>query len=313
MPGEAHPLDPKCEEDGIVAKTGTLKLKIVNVTGKPIKERVTIDLRHRELSDRQVFKDVDASKTIVIENLHDTPRGTYILTVKSTAYHTLRRFVRIAGATRLTCHVAIHKSKATPKFPTYEQLKTDHPHVTNVLERSDQLKTGQGRTGRALWDHLGKLQRAAFLNIAAKSLVAPIEKKEGILPHVSLLEVHQDRCIVEVPSSLPNRVRAESKRPKRPFRKVDGSLHSAPEGFKDQDSFKTQDRFGNLQLTFFKEINGKRFVADVDIDDAAGIRHFFDVIGHALKDEKTHPYNIYTILVMHQGIDPGYSLVPTSP
>ena len=60
-----------------------------------------------------------------------------------------------------------------------------------------------------------------------------------------------------------------------------------------------------VQLTFFAGADD--WVADIDIDDAAGIEHIFQVIRNAMPGRDTHPYNIHQILVGHQQIDPGYS------
>jgi hypothetical protein len=92
------------------------------------------------------------------------------------------------------------------------------------------------------------------------------------------------------------------------FRPVDGSLHDPPQGFAPAGSFKTFDAFGNLQLTFFAD--GARCRADVDIDDAAGLLHVFQVLRNNLSGNPTHPYDIHQILIAHQHLDPGYQLVP---
>ena len=72
-------------------------------------------------------------------------------------------------------------------------------------------------------------------------------------------------------------------------------------------SFKTQDRYGDLQLTFC--VRDGEWRADVDIDDAGGVEHVFQVLGNALSGKPTHPYNIHQLLIQHQKLDPGYELV----
>ena len=68
--------------------------------------------------------------------------------------------------------------------------------------------------------------------------------------------------------------------------------------------FKTDDLYGNLQLSFFRK--GEQYVADIDIDDAAGLGHIFQVVKNHFTGSPTHPYNIHEILVKHQHLDPGY-------
>jgi hypothetical protein len=86
---------------------------------------------------------------------------------------------------------------------------------------------------------------------------------------------------------------------------VDGALHAPPAGFEPAGSFKSDDNYGNLQLTFFQQ--GDTWVADVDIDDAAGLAHVFQVARNHLTGRPTHPYDIREILIAWQGTDPGYT------
>jgi hypothetical protein len=62
-----------------------------------------------------------------------------------------------------------------------------------------------------------------------------------------------------------------------------------------------------LQLTFF--VKGDEWVADIDIDDAGGLEHVFQVLRNKLSGRPTHPYNIHEILVKFQQLDPGYRLM----
>ena len=67
------------------------------------------------------------------------------------------------------------------------------------------------------------------------------------------------------------------------------------------------DHAGNLQLSFF--VNGNDYRADIDIDDANGFEHIFQVLRNKLSGKPTHPYNIHEILVGVQHLDPGYTFV----
>ena len=77
--------------------------------------------------------------------------------------------------------------------------------------------------------------------------------------------------------------------------------------YTDAGSFKTPDRYGNPQLTFF--MKGDDCVADIDIDDASGLEHFFQVVNNMLPGNDTHPYTIHEILIAYQKLDPGYTFV----
>ena len=54
-------------------------------------------------------------------------------------------------------------------------------------------------------------------------------------------------------------------------------------------------------------------MADIDIDDASGIEHVFQVLRNAITGKPTHPYYIHDILVRFQEIDPGYKFIFTVP
>jgi len=92
------------------------------------------------------------------------------------------------------------------------------------------------------------------------------------------------------------------------FHNVSAELHDPVPGYTITDSFKTFDHYGNLQLTFQRRgVAGDDYVADVDIDDAQGIEHLFQVLRNTVTGP-TNPYDIHDILVMDQRLDPGYSL-----
>jgi len=77
-------------------------------------------------------------------------------------------------------------------------------------------------------------------------------------------------------------------------------------GFAPAGSYKTFDHYGNLQLSF--STDGSEWRSDIDIDDAAGLAHVFQVLRNEITDTPTHPYDIHEILVAFQHLDPGYSL-----
>jgi hypothetical protein len=95
------------------------------------------------------------------------------------------------------------------------------------------------------------------------------------------------------------------------FEGVPGSLHHSPkEGYIPAKSFKTRDRYGNLQLSFFrKAMTGDDYLVDADIDEASGIEHYFEVTRNALANHETHPYDVREILIGYSRIDPGYDFV----
>jgi hypothetical protein len=284
---------------------GRLELEFVDVNGVRLTEPVDIELRHRVLSDHRVARSVDASRPVAIDDLRREPQGLYTLQVSAKSYRPVSRFVTIpaSGVKTETITLPIRPDHARGIFPAYENLDE---RVRGMLERSREVRGHEGVTGRALYDALSDEAKAGLLNIAKKSLATEFRDGADLLPHVTLLNIVGDRCFVEVPSALveqmPQLVDSDF------FHAVNGALHAAPPGFLPAGSFKTGDAFGNLQLTFFR--NGPQCRADVDIDDAAGLGHVFQVARNHLTGDPTHPFNIHQILVAHQHLDPGYRLVP---
>ena len=286
-----------------MAATGRLELTFVDVDGNKLNDTVDINLRHHVLSDERRVTGHDARRSIAIAELQTEPQGLYKLEVRPKFYRPVSRFVTIpaSGSTKQDVVLPINPAHASPVFPKYDRLDD---RLKGVLTRSREVKGHVGLSGEALFNAIDDEAKAGLLNISRKSLVTPFRDGADLLPHVTLLSISGDRCLVEVPPAVSEQVSSEGEL----FRPVDGGLHDAPPGFQPAGSFKTADAFGNLQLTFFRQ--GDRWVADVDIDDAAGIGHVFQVARNHLTGKPTHPYNIHQILMAHQHLDPGYRLVP---
>ena len=288
-----------------MADGGRLELEFVDVHGVRLTEPVDIELRHRVLHEHRVARSVDASRPVAIADLRTEPQGLYTLHVNARSYRPVSRFVTIpaSGVKAETIVLPIRPDHARGVFPVYEDLDE---RVRGVLERSREVRGHEGLTGRALYDALSEEAKAGLLNIAKKSLATEFRDGADLLPHITLLNIVGDRCFVEVPPALvdqiPQLVDSDL------FHAVNGALHATPPGFAPVGSFKTGDAFGNLQLTFFR--SGSQCRADVDIDDAAGLRHVFQVARNHVTGDPTHPFNIHQILVAHQHLDPGYRLVP---
>ena len=288
-----------------MAETGRLELDIVDVNGVPLTEPVTVTLRHRTFNEQKRAEDVDASRTIAISGLRQEPQGLHILEVSAPSYRPVQRFVTIpaSGSKRETVTLPIRADRARPLFPAFDELDD---RLQGILTRSNKVRSHEGKTGRELYAALGDEAKAGLLNISKKSLATGFRNGGDLLPHLVLIDALGDRCFVEVPRSLieqmPQLVDGHA------FRSVNGALHNPPAGFSPAGSFKTDDAFGNLQLTFFE--SGERCRADVDIDDAAGLGHVFQVARNHVTGNPTHPYNIHQILLAHQHLDPGYRLVP---
>jgi hypothetical protein len=285
---------------------GKLNLEIADVHGARIAERVDINLFNQGLAEKLVVRGVDAGKKINISNLRSGPEGLYRIEIDPPSYLPVNRFITIPeGKPRelfVTCPVDPNKVLRVD-FPPYGSLK---PESTRLLEGSSKVLGFPGLSGGGLYDALDDLRKAGMLNILAKSARTRFPSGKSVVDYMTgLRELRQDRFFTGIAQEL----RDETKNGVATgyFRPVSSLLHRPPEGFTEAGSFKTQDSYGNLQLTFWQR--AEEWVADIDIDDAAGLEHVFQVVRNALSGRPTHPYDVHEILLAYQEIDPGYNLV----
>lgn len=288
-----------------MADDGKLQLRLLNAQGEFLGEKVDIMLRHQTLSETKKAS-VTASKTVVVSGLTTAPHGLYRMEIDPPSYLSVNRFANVkpGGVTELEVVFPIDPRKV--KSVVFPKFKTLTDESQRLLNGSDNVLSFEGKAGEKLYDALDDIRRAGLLNIVAKANATPLAVGKNVLSFVGeLRELRGDRFFAVVPKALREEVKnsvAEGL-----FRQVSGALHHLPgqfTGFTDAGSFKTFDRYGNLQLTFF--MKGDECVADIDIDDAAGLEHVFQVINNALPGNSTHPYAIHDILLVHQKLDPGY-------
>jgi hypothetical protein len=282
-----------------------LQLELLNVYGKFLGEKVDVILRHQVLSETNKAS-LNATGKVQITGLRGSPQGLYRIEVDPPSYQYVSQFINMkaSGITPLSLTFPIDPGKVKKvNFPSYQKLSDD---LRTVLENSDKVLSFVGKKGPDLYGALDDIRRAGLLNIAVKSGATPLTNGRTVLSYIQTLnELRGDRFFCVVPKELREEVR--NSEAEGLFDKVDGSLHHPPPGFSSAGSFKTPDNYGNLQLTFF--MKGDDCVADVDIDDAGGLGHIFQVLRNKLSGKPTHPYNIHEILVAHQKLDPGYTFV----
>lgn len=282
-----------------------LKLNLVDVYGNSLNEKVDIIIRHQEFSET-----VKVSKLvkgwIQIAGLRGFPQGRYKIEIDPPSYRCVSHFLNIkaTGVTNREIKFPIELKKIVSiKFPDFAELSGE---LKTLLENSGNVKGFEGLNGKNLYDAIGKddIRRAGFLNIAAKTQRTVLTNGKTVFSAISeLLDIRGDRFFAIVPQQL--RDDTKNSIADDIFEKAPSILHHPPKDYDHAGSYKTKDRYGNLQLTFFAGV--ENWVADIDIDDAAGIEHIFQVIRNAMPDQSTHPYDIHQILIGYQQIDPGYS------
>jgi hypothetical protein len=284
---------------------GQLRLSLLNVYGEPLAENVDVTLRNQNLSDNRVAS-VKGAKRILIKDLYGAPQGLYRVEIDPPSYLPVSQFVNLkaSGPTDLEITFPIDPKKVKAvTFPTYQDLPGD---LKKLLENSDKVFSLEGKSGEALYNALDNIRKAGLLNIFKKAANTRLSNGETVFPHFQgLTELRGDRFFVTATKQL----RGETKNSiaEGLFHPAGELLHHPPAGFSAAGSYKTEDHYGNLQLSFF--MNGDDCVVDVDIDDAAGLDHVFQVIRNALTGRPTHPYDIHEILVAYQRLDPGYRFV----
>ena len=282
----------------------SLSLELNDVYGDPLKEKVDVILKHQVLS--QIVKvSNNASTKIQIKGLNGAPQGQYRIDIDPPSYQYVSQFINMkaSGVTPLVVTFPIDPAKVKKvKFPAFGGTVAD---LQRMMENSEKVLGFEGKKGKELYDALDDIRRAGLLNIVAKTRATLLTNERSVLSYIQeLREIRGDRFFASVPKEL----RAETKNSVADgvFHSADESLHHPPTGFSHAGSFKTPDHYGNLQLTFFMNEAGD-CVADIDIDDAAGIEHVFQVLKNKLSGNPTHPYNIHEILVGFQHNDPGYT------
>ena len=282
-----------------------LRLDLRDVYGEALREKVDIILRHQVLSEVKKAS-ANASSIIEILGLRGTPQGLYRMDIDPPSYQYVSQFVNLkaSGITSVNLTFPIDPGKVkSVKFPAFSDLGAD---LRKLLENSERVLSFTGNSGKALYDSLDDIRRAGLLNIAAKTGATSLTNKRTVLSYFDeLKEIRGDRFFVRVTQEL--REETKNSIAEGLFHSANESLHHPPAGFDHAGSFKTPDHYGNLQLTFFTD--GENWVADVDIDDAGGVEHVFQVLRNKFSGQPTHPYNIHEILVGYQKLDPGYRFV----
>jgi hypothetical protein len=283
--------------------TGRVKLQMINARGIGLGEPVDVSLRHMTTGNIVVTRRQSA-KTLTLTGLKGPPEGLYRLEVDPASYLPVGAFANTASKDTVRLIFPVDPAKVrVVEFPAFADLALD---AQRLLSASTQVLGFAGMTGGALWLGLDDIRRAGFLNVVTKAQLTVFANARSIASYFEeLREVRGDRFFVDVPHELREEVKNAAL--SGLFTEVSSLLHHPPAGFDHAGSFKTLDRYGNLQVTFFTD--GINWRADADIDDAGGLEHIFQVLEHTVTGRPTHPFDIHEILLIHQRIDPGYNLL----
>jgi hypothetical protein len=278
--------------------------------GDKPQETVSVTVQHRVLMSNSANKPKhDAGKTLTIDGLDSSNGGMYHVQVFPTRYRPEGLFLRIhedESLKRTFVLVPDPGRVSDVKFPSYAELGED---LKQVLENST-VEGDEDKKGEVLFDALKRLRLAGLLNLYAKMKATKFDGGIDAFSFVtSLRRVRGERFFADVKKEFRDAVKNSVH--SHLFDEAPGSLHKPPPGYKLDDSFKTPDGHGNLQVTFFRKEDALEFIVDADIDGSKGLEHAFDVISHSITGKDSHPYDIHAILLKAkaQKIDTGYRLV----
>jgi hypothetical protein len=301
---------------------GAILVRLGNANRRPLDDRVDVHLVSTSTNATvSVARDVPGTAPVKFERLIE--RQAYMVKVFPLRHRPIAQFVT-AGSddepATVQMYAPLHPEHVrAATFPDYAAV---HKDLKRVLESSS--IDGITGTGPALYAALDNTQKAGLFNLFAKmaalipdadlqasgaaSLTGGVDADlqvglHGRRPVWSFVDrlfgVRGDRIFVDVHPALVGLVQAAVASGQ--FRGVSGSLHDPPAGFDHSGSFKSGERHGNLQLTFFSSLQTPQaFKVDADIDDAAGLGHTFQVLRNFVTQGTTHPYDIHQILVFRQ-------------
>jgi hypothetical protein len=288
-----------------------LLLQLVDASRAPLDDMADVIVSSPQSNVTvSVTKNIKASATLRLVGLKATE--PYLVRVYPVRHRPVGQFHRApaSGSTLITLACPIDPERVVSvTFPKYSALSTQ---AKAILRRSRLDHSPLGVSGASLYYsvELGNVPKAGLLNLVAKMERTMLPDGSSAIDHVdSLYRVRGDRVFANVAKGLRDLVKIGVS--EGTFRPVSGSLHRPDPEFQLVDSYKTaHEPFGNLQITFFATIESPlRFTADIDIDDAAGLEHSFQVLSHWLTGGSTHPFDIHDILLYHQHLDPGYQLL----
>lgn len=289
----------------------------MNANREPLDDVLDLQIFEAQTSKPVVIKkNVKGKNPMVVSGL--APNRAHIIRVYPMRHRPVGTSMRTPagddepGVVDLFCPV--HPDRVTevvyPKFSELPKTLRDVLDASKLEVDPDEppVDAGTGSPGQVMWDtQLSPTRKAGLLNVFSKMSATPLGNKTTWDYVKDVYRVRGDRIFVNVTVDFRDLVKSAVSSGR--FKSVDGSLHKPPDDCDAAGSFKTRnDRYGNLQLTFFcTKDSPKRFRVDADIDDAAGIEHAFQVLDHWITKEQTHPYDIHEILTFHQSLAVPYS------
>jgi hypothetical protein len=286
----------------------TVRLTFQDVLGAPLDDySVVVDIFDLHNIDHYQVNVPMSGETTVAINLSDCPGGVYRFELSPTNYQIIQFFLTLPPGGECVRKDPVvfpvdPERVVGISAPAFDQLDKELQDLLNSSRVRLNL-TQPALSGEPLYDALPPKLKACLLNLFLKSSNTRLPDQGTCLDHIhSLIELDQDRLFATIDGALVEQAADSSD-----FHAADFSLHKEIPPYRLFSSFKTLDAEGNLQLTFSRNGNtGNDYLVDMDIDEAQGIKHVFEVI-HNVFTGLTNPYNVREILAAGQGLKPLYS------
>lgn len=296
---------------------GSVTFRITDLRQRPVQGRVRIACDPHESgqggSRVHARFEVDGHDTFSVSDIpcHAGLGTLYTVRVQAPGYKPYAFFQRIEATprnlpsephVRLMVNPRKVKDILPPRFADLPAAFRRGLEQAGMVALASEDADLVGAQGAALYEALGPLRKACLLNLVAKATHPSTERLARFVRAPTVLR--QDRCFAEVDPAL-HALLCRSDR----FVSAPSLLHAPPPGFTRLDSFKSRDPHANIQVTFMRAATGEAMWADIDIDEADGLRHGFEVIRNAVIDGRTNPYLIRELLLKADDetpIDPKY-------
>lgn len=294
----------------------TLKLTITDLLNEPPQGEVAVWL---ESGGRTVGASFGAGSDTEFRLTGIPVKGgagqVFTMSVECRNYRPYRFFQMLREGDRNTPSDGAIRLVADPRrvrgilAPAYAGLPEVAARLLEQAAMREQLPEDgnlHGLQGAALYEALTGRQKACLLNLSAKAAHASADHCGAWFGALHI--IRQDRCFVAVDGSLPERLRQSER-----FVSAPGGLHEPLKGYVREDSFKSRDAHGNLQVTFQRHRRTGALAADVDLDEAAGLAHGLEVLRNKVTGRRTDPFLMREILLLAGGaetsMNPGYRFV----
>jgi len=296
--------------------TGTVTLDFKDAHRNPLKDsfRLTFDNFHvKSLNFR-----LDINRFPQSLEVPAFPTGLWTVFVQPEHYRPKSFFLSVPSGRTVTCEefFFLHSDRARPRFPSTNVVfsAAEWEGLADLLKNSEVDELSGPDLYAELLRKKNHLLAAGLLNLHARTQAVTLQSGNTVFSYFEKIAlIQQDRIYAMSDADLHGDVLKSVK--KKIFDPANGSLHKFPipggfEMLKKNASFKTPEKAGNLQLTFAENGEGA-MVVDADVDEAKGIKHAFEVIGHIFTNGRTHPFDIHQILTFfYEKIVLGYDLVP---